>query len=200
MEFLNRVAVLTAGGSGIGRAVAAAMGRRDITAVALVAVNDAVVDVAEPLNVEAGRSFAIPYKGDTPAIADLMGGQVDVAFIGISSVLPQVVAGKVRALAVSTDKRTSAAPQVPTVIEAGVKGYEFSTWWGVVAPTGTSREVVDKLANALAKVTALPELKERFTSLGIDVAYANPTEFAALIKASVEQYGTIAKGAGVKPE
>lgn len=142
----------------------------------------------------------IPYKGDTPAIADLMGGQVDVAFIGTSSVLPHVVSGKVRALAVSTDKRTSAAPQIPTVAEAGVKGYEFSTWWGVVAPTGTSPEIVDKLASALAKVTTSQEAKERFTKLGIDAAYAGPAEFGALIKASVEQYATIAKGAGVKPE
>ena len=142
----------------------------------------------------------IPYKGDTPAIADLIGGQVDVAFVGTSSVSPHVASGKLKALAVSTDRRTSAAPQVPTVAEAGVKGYEFSTWWGIVAPAGTPREVVDKLSNALAKVVASPDVKERFTSLGIDAAYSKPDEFGPFIKASIEKYATIARGAGVKPE
>jgi len=142
----------------------------------------------------------IPYKGDTPAIADLIGGQVDVAFIGTSSVSPHVASGKVKALGVSTDKRTSAAPQVPTVAEAGVKGYEFSTWWGIVAPAGTPRAIVEKLSSALEKVVASPDVKKRFEGLGVDAVYMKANEFAPYLKASIDKYATIAKGAGVKPE
>ncbi len=142
----------------------------------------------------------IPYKGDTPAIADLIGGQVDVGFVGTSSVSPHVASGKLKALAVSTDKRTAAAPQLPTVAEAGVKGYEFSTWWGIVAPAGTPRAVVDKLSDALEKVVASPDVKERFKGLGIDAVYMKSDAFVPYLKGSIEKYATIAKGAGVKPE
>jgi len=142
----------------------------------------------------------ISYKGDTPAIADLIGGQVDVGFVGTSSVSPHVASGKLKALAVSTDKRTAAAPQLPTVAEAGVKGYEFSTWWGIVAPAGTPRAVVDKLSDALEKVVASPDVKERFKGLGIDAVYMKSDAFVPYLKGSIEKYATIAKGAGVKPE
>jgi tripartite-type tricarboxylate transporter receptor subunit TctC len=142
----------------------------------------------------------IPYKGDTPAIADLIGGQVDVGFVGTSSVSPHVASGKLKALAVSTEKRTSAAPQLPTVAEAGVKDYEFSTWWGIVAPAGTPRAVVEKLSDALEKVVASPDVKERFKGLGIDAVYMRSDAFAPYLKGSIEKYATIAKGAGVKPE
>ncbi len=142
----------------------------------------------------------IPYKGDTPAIADLIGGQVDVGFVGTSSVSPHVASGKLKALAVSTEKRTAAAPQLPTVAEAGVKGYEFSTWWGIVAPAGTPRAVVDKLSSALEQVVASPEVKERFKGLGVDAVYMRSDVFAPYLKGSIEKYATIAKGADVKPE
>ena len=146
------------------------------------------------------KMMNIPYKGDTPAIADLIGGQVDVGFVGTSSVSPHVASGKLKALAVSTDKRTAAAPQLPTVAEAGVKGYEFSTWWGIVAPAGTPRAVVDKLSDALEKVVASPDVKERFKGLGIDAVYMKSDVFVPYLKGSIEKYATIAKGAGVKPE
>jgi tripartite-type tricarboxylate transporter receptor subunit TctC len=142
----------------------------------------------------------IPYKGDSPALVDLVGGRVELAFMGISSASPHVKAGKLKALAVTTTNRTSAEPQLPTVAEAGVKGYEFSTWWGVVAPAGTPPDVVDKLSKALAKVVADPELKERFTGLGVDAEYLPPTQFGPFIQASIEKYAEIARTAGIKPE
>jgi tripartite-type tricarboxylate transporter receptor subunit TctC len=142
----------------------------------------------------------IPYKGDSPALVDLVGGRVELAFMGISSASPHVKAGKLKALAVTTTNRTSAEPQLPTVAEAGVKGYEFSTWWGVVAPAGTPPDVVDKLSKALAKVVADPELKERFTGLGVDAEYLPPTQFGPFIQASIEKYAEIARKAGIKPE
>lgn len=143
---------------------------------------------------------SIPYKGDAPAIADLMSGQVDAGFVAISSVLAHVASGKLKALAVSTDKRTSAAPQVPTVAEAGVEGYELSTWWGIVAPAGTPREIVDKLSSALATVVASPDVKERFRPLAIDAVYMKSDEFGPYLGSSIEKYARIAKQAGVKPE
>lgn len=146
------------------------------------------------------KMMNIPYKGDTPAIADLIGGQVDVGFVGTSSVSPHVASGKLKAIAVSTDMRTAAAPQLPTVAEAGVKGYEFSTWWGIVAPAGTPRAIVDKLSDALEKVVASPDVKERFKGLGIDAVYMKSDVFVPYLKGSIEKYATIAKGAGVKPE
>lgn len=120
--------------------------------------------------------------------------------MGISSASPNVKAGKLKALAVTTSKRTPAEPQLPTVAEAGVKGYEFSTWWGVVVPTGTPPEIVDKLAKALAKVVADPQVKERFTPLGVDAEYLPPAEFGPFIKGSIEKYAAIANKAGLKPE
>jgi tripartite-type tricarboxylate transporter receptor subunit TctC len=142
----------------------------------------------------------IPYKGDSPAIVDLIGGRVEVAFLGISSASPNVKAGKLKALAVTTSNRTTAEPQLPTVAEAGVKDYEFSTWWGIVAPAGTPPEIVDKLSKALVKVVADRELKERFSGLGVDAEYLPPAEFGPFIKASIEKYGAIAKKAGIKPD
>jgi tripartite-type tricarboxylate transporter receptor subunit TctC len=142
----------------------------------------------------------IPYKGDAPALVDLVGGRVELAFMGISSASPNVKAGKLRALAVTTSKRTAAEPQLPTVEEAGVKGYEFSTWWGIVVPAGTPPDIVDKLSKALVKVVADRDLKERFTGLGVDAEYLPPAEFGPFIKASIDKYATIAKKAGIKPE
>lgn len=142
----------------------------------------------------------IPYKGDAPALVDLVGGRVELAFMGISSASPNVKAGKLRALAVTTSKRTAAEPQLPTVAEAGVKDYEFSTWWGIVVPAGTPPDIVDKLSKALVKVVADHDLKERFTGLGVDAEYLPPAEFGPFIKASIDKYATIAKKAGIKPE
>ncbi len=142
----------------------------------------------------------ISYKGDTPAINDLLGGHVDLAFIGISGVAPHVVAGKLRALAVTTAQRISAMPELPTLAEAGVKGYEFGTWWGLVAPAGTPREIINLLARAAQKAATYPGLKDRFRSLGIDAASSVPDEFGAFIRAEIEKYARIAKGAGVQPQ
>lgn len=140
----------------------------------------------------------IPYKGDTPAIADLIGGQVDVGFVGTSSVSPHVASGKLKALAVSTEKRTAAAPQLPTVAEAGVKGYEFSTWWGIVAPAGTPRAVIALLNKEFNAGLASPELRKLLNSRGADVAGGTPEAFAKVIRADFAKWAKVVKESGAK--
>ncbi|MGH8619346.1 MAG: tripartite tricarboxylate transporter substrate binding protein [Burkholderiales bacterium] len=143
----------------------------------------------------------VPYKGDTPAIADLLGGHVDLAFLAISATSPHIKAGKLRALAVTSAQRTSAMPELPTVAEAGgLKGYDISTWWGLLAPAGTPREAVDRVSQSVARIAAMPDIKERFTALGLDASANTPEQFSAFLKSEIEKFAKLAKLAGVKPE
>jgi tripartite-type tricarboxylate transporter receptor subunit TctC len=146
------------------------------------------------------KMTAVQYKGDAPAIVDLIGGRVDLAFLGISSVSTHVASGKLKALAVTTAQRTSAMPELPTLDEAGVKGYDFGTWWGVLAPRGTPRPIIEQLSQAMKKVVAFPDLRERFTALGLDADSSGPNEFGAFVASEVKKYGKIADDAGLKPQ
>ena len=143
----------------------------------------------------------VPYKGDNPAIADLLGGQVDLGFFATSVTASHIKAGKLRALAVTSAQRTPLMPDVPTVAEAGgLKGYDISSWMGVVAPAGTPAEIVNRLNTTMAKIVTPPDFKERFATLGFEPAVNTPEEFSAFIKAEVEKFAKLAKAAGVKPE
>ena len=142
----------------------------------------------------------VPYRGDTPAINDLMAGHVQLAFLSIQPLIPQVKAGTLRALAITSGKRSAAVPDLPTVAESGLPGYDIGTWWGLLAPAETPRPIVDRLATAMRKATAVPSVKERFAAGG-NVAQSNsPEEFAAMIKSEVGRYRELASAAGVKPE
>ena len=142
----------------------------------------------------------VPYRGDTPAITDLMAGHVQLAFLSIQPLIPQVKAGTLRALAITSGKRSAAVPDLPTVAESGLPGYDIGTWWGLLAPAETPRPIVDRLATAMRKATAVPSVKERFAAGG-NVAQSNsPEEFAAMIKSEVGRYRELASAAGVKPE
>lgn len=142
----------------------------------------------------------VPYRGDTPAIADLIAGHVQLAFLSIQPLIPQVQAGKLRALAITSGKRSAAIPDLPTVAESGLPGYDIGTWWGLLAPAKTPRPVVDKLAASMRKASAVPSIKERFAAGGIAAQSNTPEEFAAMIKAEVARYRELASAAGVKPE
>ena len=142
----------------------------------------------------------VPYRGDTPAITDLIGGQVQLAFLSIQPLIPQVKTGKLRALAITSGKRSAAVPDLPTVAESGLPGYDIGTWWGLLAPAKTPRPIVERLAGAMRKATAAPSVKERFAAGG-NVAQSNtPEEFAAMIKSEVSRYRELAASAGMKPE
>jgi tripartite-type tricarboxylate transporter receptor subunit TctC len=142
----------------------------------------------------------VPYGGDTPALNDLLAGTVQLAFMSVASTAPQIRAGKLRALAVTSARRSDALPDLPTLGELGIAGYDVGTWWGLLAPAGTPDAVVGKLNAAMRKAVALPQTKERFAPLGLDPRSDSPTEFAAFIKEEVVRYAAIAKIAGIEPE
>jgi len=141
----------------------------------------------------------VPYRGDTPGIADLVAGHVQLAFFSISPLIPQVQAGALRALAITSDTRSAAMPDLPTLAESGLPGYNVGTWWGLMAPAGTPGPVIDRLAAAMKKAVAAPSIRERFIAGGIDPRSNTPAEFAAMVKGEVARYRELAKAAGVEP-
>ena len=142
----------------------------------------------------------IPYKGSTPAYVDLMAGQIDLYFGVLAGALPQIRAGKVRALGVTSAKRTQSLPDVPTIAEAGLPGYELSSWYAIVGPGGMPRDVTLKLNAAVHKVLAMPDVRERLLNAGSEPEVNTPEQMAVVIKANVEKFGVIIKTAGIKAD
>jgi len=153
----------------------------------------------ELFNSMAGVEMAhIPYKGAAPAMQDLLGGQIQLMFDNMASALPQVKSGKIRALAVTTPKRASGAPELPTIAEAGLPGFDISTWFGLFAPANTPKDIVAKLHDEFVRALTLPEVKERFAALGVEPAGNKPEEFAAYIKSEAAKYANVVKKSGAK--
>jgi tripartite-type tricarboxylate transporter receptor subunit TctC len=142
----------------------------------------------------------IPYKGSGPAVADLLGGQVMMMFDNLPSALPHIKAGKLRALATTGAKRDPALPDLPTIAEAGVPGYESGVWFGLVAPAGTPREVVARLSEAAVMGTKSPEFVKRMTDLGYNIIGSTPEQMTEMIKVEVSRWGPIVKASGAKVE
>jgi tripartite-type tricarboxylate transporter receptor subunit TctC len=140
----------------------------------------------------------IPYRGNPLAIVDVIAGRVPVFFDFVLTGLPHVREGKVRALAVTGAHRSPVMPDVPTVAEAGVPGFEASTWFGVYAPAGTKPAIVEKLNAEILAVLAMPNIRERLTNLGVDILAEGPQGLAALTKSDLEKWGPIVQKAGVK--
>jgi len=142
----------------------------------------------------------VPYKGGAPAVIDLLGGHVMMFFSGIMPAIPHVRTGKLRAIAVSTAKRSPVASEVPTMIEAGMPGFDLPTWYGVLAPAGTPGDVVAKLTSEISRLLALPDVKERLSREGADPAPSTPEQFAQFIQSEVAKYASIIKEAGVRAD
>ncbi|MFO1316482.1 MAG: tripartite tricarboxylate transporter substrate binding protein [Burkholderiales bacterium] len=143
----------------------------------------------------------VPYKGSAPALADLVGGQVQIMFDNLPSALPQIKAGRLRALAVTSAQRSSALPDVPTVAESGIPGFEASSWFGLLAPAGTPKEVVAKLNGEVAKWLATPEAKEKLAAQGAIVAAGlAPDDFVRHIAAETTKWQKVVKESGAKVE
>jgi len=142
------------------------------------------------------KMLHVPYKGSAPAINDLVGGQVPVAFESMVSVLPQVKGGRLRALATTGTRRSGLLPDVPTVAEAGVPGYESIAWYGVMAPGGTPKPIVDKLNAEISKALDTPELKQRLADLGSDSVHGTPEQFGGFIKSETSRWGKVVKESG----
>jgi len=138
----------------------------------------------------------IPYKGGTPAQTDLLGGRITAMFNNISDSIGNVKAGKLRALAVTGAKRSPVAPDVPTMAEAGLPGYEVSSWFGVFAPAGTPREIIQKLHGEIVKAANTQDVKDRLFNFGAEASTCTPEEFAAIIKADLVKWAKVVKESG----
>ena len=142
----------------------------------------------------------IPYKGSAPVVTDLIAGQVDVMFDNMPNVIGHVRAGKMKPLAVTTAQRSPQAPEIPTLAEAGVPGYEQTAWFGVLAPAGTPREIVLKLHGEITKLLNTAEVKERFAKQGVEVRTTTPEAFGDFVKSEVERWGKVIREAGIKAD
>ncbi len=142
----------------------------------------------------------IPYKGTGPALVDLLGGQVQLMMNSAVSMLPQVRGGKLRALAATGARRLAALPDLPTVAESGVPGYEAASWYGILAPAKTARPIIDRLNREIVAIVRLPELRDRLIAEGAEPAGNTPDEFAAYIKRELARWAAVIKNAGIRPE
>jgi tripartite-type tricarboxylate transporter receptor subunit TctC len=142
----------------------------------------------------------VPYKGAAPAMQDLIGGQIQLMFDNLASSLTQVRAGKVKALAVTTARRTALAPDLPTIAESGLPGFDISTWFGIFVPAGTSREVIEKLHGEFVRALATPDVRERMLNLGAEPVGGNPAEFAAYIRSEADKYARVIKASGARAD
>lgn len=142
----------------------------------------------------------IPYKGNAQAMTDLIAGQVSLSFPTIPSALPHVQAGKLRALGVTSARRSSALPEVPAIAEAGVPGYEGSAWYGVLAPAGTPQGIVGRLQNELHNTLRLPELRDKLIAQGLEPVANTPAEFAAIIAMEITKWSKVVAASGAKVE
>ena len=144
------------------------------------------------------RMLLVPYKGGSPAMTALLGGQVQVNFAASSTGLPHIRAGKLRALAVTGAKRSMAAPELPTAAEAGVKGYQHSSWVGMLAPAKTPRSIIERLHAESVKIVRSDEVKTLFLRRGMEVDGNSPAEFGATIREEVDKWKKLVKAAGIK--
>lgn len=140
----------------------------------------------------------IPYKGSAPAVTDLLGGQVQAMFDNIPSALPHIKAGKLRALATTGAKRDATLPDLPTIAEAGVKGYESGVWFGLAAPAGTPADVIAKLNAAAVAGTKSPDFVKRMTELGYNIMGTSAAEMASMNQVEINRWGPIVKASGAK--
>ena len=153
----------------------------------------------EMLKAQAGINLVhIPYKGTPQAVVDLLSGQVQAMFANTLSVLPQVKAGRLRALAISSAKRSAAVPALPTVAESGMPGYESGTWFGLFAPAGTPREIVGRLNTELVRVMTSADVKAKLLDQGADPVTGTPEQFRAFVKNELEKWSKVVKIVGIK--
>jgi tripartite-type tricarboxylate transporter receptor subunit TctC len=142
----------------------------------------------------------IPHKGMSPALTDLMAGNVQILIVSLPSVTAQMKSGRLRALGVTSAKRTTYMPELPTVAESGVPGYEASLWWGIFAPAKTPKPVLDRLNGEIHKALASAEMKKLFVDFGAEPAPTTPEAFSAMVKQEIAKWSAVVKTAGIKPE
>ena len=142
----------------------------------------------------------VPYKGSSPALTDLMGGQIQLMFDSMPSAMPFITSGKLKALAVTTKKRSSSLPNIPTMQESGVDGYETSTWYGLWAPKGTPPEIVNKLSQAAQEALKKPEVVAQYQRMGAEPVGSSPQEFQAYMRSEEKKWAEIVKRSGARAD
>jgi tripartite-type tricarboxylate transporter receptor subunit TctC len=142
----------------------------------------------------------VPYKGGGPALTDLLAGQVGIYFSGISSALPFVREGKLRGIAVTSARRTAVMPEMPTIAESGLPGYEVGNWYAIVAPAATPKAIVIRLNHEIVKTLAVADVKKRFLELAADTLGSTPEELTAYNRSEIAKWAKVIKTAGIKPE
>ena len=150
------------------------------------------------VNMTGAQLNHVPYKGSNQAMNDVLAGQVKVTFAGVPNVLPNLGGGKLKALGVSTAKRYGELPDVPTIDESGVKGFDATIWLGLLAPAGTPRDVVQRINTAVTKVLGTPESRKLMASAGVDVSIADSAEFGRLLQAELDRWGKVVRETGAK--
>jgi len=146
------------------------------------------------------RMIHVPYKGTVPALYAIISGETQAMVAALPGTIPFIHAGRVRALGVTSAQRAPSMPELPTMIEAGIRGYEFSTWYGLFAPGGTPRDIVAKLNAAVIKIIAQPEVKAQFARDGLDPAGGTPESFDSYFRAEVEKLGAVIRASGARAE
>jgi len=153
----------------------------------------------ELFNTMAGVKMThVPFKGAVPAINDLLGGRISLIFSSAPPALPHVATGRLRALAVTSGKRSSVSPDLPTVAESGLPGFEVINWYGVLAPARTPKPIVEKLNAEIAKIMKLPDVKERLSSVGIETLGSTPAQFAAFMTDETAKWAKVVKFSGAR--
>jgi tripartite-type tricarboxylate transporter receptor subunit TctC len=142
----------------------------------------------------------VPYKGNAAAVTAVMSGEVSLVFGAIALAGPQVKAGRLRALGMASPRRSQVMPEVPTIAESGLPGFEVGAWYGLLAPAGTPRAVIERVSAESARILKLPDVRERFRADAFDIAADTPEQFAAVIRAELARWAPIVKAAGIKPE
>jgi tripartite-type tricarboxylate transporter receptor subunit TctC len=175
--------------------------RPDEIAYASSGVGGASYLAAEMFKLETGiKMIHVPYKGTAPALTAIISGETQMMIAALPGTVPNLKAGQLRALGVTSVKRASAMPELPTLIESGIKDFEFATWYGLFAPGGVSRDIVTKLNTSINKILAVPDLKAQFERQGLEPAGGTAEEFARYFKGEVEKLGKVIRASGAKVE
>jgi tripartite-type tricarboxylate transporter receptor subunit TctC len=140
----------------------------------------------------------VAYRGTTAVLPDLLAGRLTMSFANILNTLPLAREGRLRAFAVTSRKRSEAAPEMPTMAELGYPGFDAVPWFGLMAPVGTPQAIIDKVYRETSRALALPDVRKRFAELGVDLIGNTPAEFAAVIRDEIPQWAAVIKGAGIK--
>ena len=141
----------------------------------------------------------VPYRGSGPVMTDLIGGHVDVSFPTIPTALPMVRAGKIKAIAVTTAKRSPMMPDVPTIAEAGVPGYDMGGWYGLLAPPGLPKDIAELLTSEVVKIMKMPDVRERFLAEASEPVGSNAAEMTAFLARDFKRWTQVVKAANIKP-